>query len=490
MAIEPAPLIHDRRQKVGLRTKLGYATGAIEETTVTAAAAVTMVYYNQVLGVSPALCGAALLIAALVDAFADPLVGALSDGLRTRWGRRHPLMLLAAAPIGLAFYLLYQPPRGLSEHALFLWLACTSVALGVSKSFYAIPHTALGAELTDDYNDRTSIYGWSSILGALAGMAMGYFIFAVLFPTTRGLDNGLLNAPRYELLAIIGMVVCTGAVLLTADQIPRLHAQSTLAERLRRGYSATLRETWDNLRSLAMNPSYLSVCICWFILSVSGGVIGVVGSYGTLYGLGFSTEKLALLRLVGIPAMLLCIPISMFLTRRLDKKYTVILMIVVTCLLIGLPYTLKLTHLFPANGSPLSFPLYFVMMSVAYIGLPIVPIVINSQMVDIADEHELNTGNRAEGLIFSVRLFSIKATTGLGGVLGGVGLQLIHFPKHATAATLAPGVVDGLMFMLGPLYYIIVFGGLGFALLYRLDRVRHEEILKALEVRRVSQSTP
>ena len=46
------------------------------------------------------------------------------------------------------------------------------------------------------------------------------------------------------------------------------------------------------------------------------------------------------------------------------------------------------------------------------------------------------------------------------------------------------------MFMLGPLYYIIVFGGLGFALLYRLDRVRHEEILKALEVRRVSQSTP
>ena len=90
---------------------------------VLAAQAITMIYYNQVLGVSAALCGAAFLIAAVADAISDPVVGALSDQVRTRWGRRHPLMLLSALPIALVFYGLYQPPTGLSEHGLFFWLS-------------------------------------------------------------------------------------------------------------------------------------------------------------------------------------------------------------------------------------------------------------------------------------------------------------------------------------------------------------------------------
>ena len=116
--------------------------------------------------------------------------------------------------------------------------------------------------------------------------------------------------------------------------------------------------------------------------------------------------------------------------------------------------------------------------------LPIVPTVIDSQMSDIADEHELRTGNRSEGIIFSVRTFGMKATRGIGGWIGAMALDYIGFPEDAKAETLEPEVISGLLWMMGPLYILIVWGGLGITLLYRIDRKRHAEILKLLEERK------
>ena len=93
-------------------------------------------------------------------------------------------------------------------------------------------------------------------------------------------------------------------------------------------------------------------------------------------------------------------------------------------------------------------------------------------------------GNRAEGVIFAVRTFAIKLTQGLGGLIGGFGLEILDFPDDAATQGVSPEVIDGLLFMMGPLYYIIVYAGLGFAFLYRIDKRRHEEILQALEARR------
>ena len=82
----------DRRRKVPIRTKLLFAFGTLQEATVTAGGIVTMLFYNQVLGVSPALAGLAYLIVSIVDAVADPVVGLWSDRFQSRWGRRHPFM--------------------------------------------------------------------------------------------------------------------------------------------------------------------------------------------------------------------------------------------------------------------------------------------------------------------------------------------------------------------------------------------------------------
>jgi len=480
-----------RNRKLSVRAKIAFSSGSLEEAMVGAAGVATMVFYNQVLGVSAVLCGTAFLIASMVDAVSDPLIGTLSDNVHTRWGRRHPFMFAAAFPFALCFYLMYQPPSGLEEYQLFLWFTATMVGWRLAKTFYLIPHDALGAELTDDYNERTSIFGWNYIVGMLGGIALSFFTLYVIFPSTPDFDNGLLDGDRYALLATFGSLFILAAILLctflTADQIPYLHAKNKLADAVKGSYVHAVKHTWLNIKSLFTNRSYIGVCACWLILAVSGGVLGVMGTYAFIYVFEFSTEQIAVRSLVLLPGAFLALTFSAYLTKLFDKKLTVVFTIIAAAFLVGLPFTLRLVGWFPDNGSQWLLPAFFGIWVLGYIALPVVPIVIDSQLVDIADEHELNTGNRSEGLIFSIRTFAIKLTSGLGGLLGGFGLEIIGFPQNASVETLTPEVLNGLLFMHGPLYWIIVYAGLGFALLYNIDRHRHAEILSALEATRASK---
>ena len=154
-----------------------------------AASIATMLFYNQVLGVSPGLCGTVFLIASIVDAISDPLVGAWSDRFRSRWGRRHPFMLFSVAPLTLGFYLMYAPPDGLSELQYFWWFLGTMTILRLGKTFYAIPHDALGAELTDDYHERTSVFGYNSVIGMSSGILLTVFVLDGHLPDRRRLPE-------------------------------------------------------------------------------------------------------------------------------------------------------------------------------------------------------------------------------------------------------------------------------------------------------------
>ena len=141
MTEAPTEPPHSHRGKVSLKTKLAFSSGALEEAMISAAGVATMVFYNQVLGVDPWLCGVVFFVASVVDAVSDPLVGSWSDNFRSRWGRRHPFMLLSVAPLALAFYLMYAPPAELTELQYFWWFLGTMVMLRLGKTFYTIPTT-------------------------------------------------------------------------------------------------------------------------------------------------------------------------------------------------------------------------------------------------------------------------------------------------------------------------------------------------------------
>ena len=127
------------------------------------------------LEVSGTLCGLALGIALLFDAVTDPLTGSLSDNWKSKWGRRHPFMYASAIPLGFCFYFLFVPPE-LSEIGLFIWLTAFAVLTRAAMTLYHVPHIALGAELTSNFEERTVVVSFRqgfSTIGNLASVALG-----------------------------------------------------------------------------------------------------------------------------------------------------------------------------------------------------------------------------------------------------------------------------------------------------------------------------
>src|SRR5262245_54123176 len=157
----------ERAGRVPVSTKLYQGLGALPDTYKNFAFATFLLFfYNQVLGMPAVLASVAIAIALVLDAIADPIIGSYSDGLQTRFGRRHPLMYIAALPLGLCLFCVFMPPNGLSHTGQFVWLLVFSIGTRISMGFYLVPWNALFAEFSDDYAERSSIvtfrylWGW------------------------------------------------------------------------------------------------------------------------------------------------------------------------------------------------------------------------------------------------------------------------------------------------------------------------------------------
>ena len=471
----------DRRRKLSVRTKVLFASGALQEAVVTAGGIATVLFYNQLLGVSPALVGTADLIDSAFDALPDPLIGAITDRFRSQWCRRHPFMFASALPIGVSFYFLYQPADGLTETGYFIWLCVFLILLRLSQTLYLIPHDALGAELTDDYEERTSIFGYNWVATSILTMVVSAIFFTVIFPSTPEYENGLLNQAGYFVLAAVGSVTIVFSVLVcafgTLEQIPYLH-----------DFEISKKFTFPNyfaqLKALVKNVSYLSACLSLLTIYSGLGILSVVATYAYIYVYELSSEAMFWAGAAKSPGILVALPLLAFLSKFMEKKAILMMSTLATCILISLPHNLKMLDLFPANDSVFLLFALFVPMLLAYMVLPMSAIIIDSQLVDVADDHELRIGERSEGVIFSVRSFGIKATQGVGGFLAGFGLEFIGFPENAAVGNLAQETVTGLLFLNGPAYLMIYLLAVLFMTLYALDKKTHGEILQQLEARR------
>jgi GPH family glycoside/pentoside/hexuronide:cation symporter len=138
-----------------------------------------LIFYNQVMGLPSATVGLAIMVALVVDAFMDPIVGQISDNWRSKWGRRHPFMYASALPVAASYLLLWNPPA-LSHEALFFYLIVVAVLIRSFISCYEIPSSALAAELTTEYDERTKLLSVRYLFGWIGGLAM-YFAALRIF---------------------------------------------------------------------------------------------------------------------------------------------------------------------------------------------------------------------------------------------------------------------------------------------------------------------
>jgi len=167
-----------RGARVSFGIKLGYGIGDIGSNIFIVSSGFFLLYFlTDVVRIEPAVAGLVLLFPKLWDVVSDPIMGAISDITRSRWGRRRPYLLFGAIPFGISFFLMFLAPGYESEIARALHVGLM-FALGCTFfTIINIPYSSMVAEMSDDYNERMSITSFrmvGSTVGVLlaGGLAM------------------------------------------------------------------------------------------------------------------------------------------------------------------------------------------------------------------------------------------------------------------------------------------------------------------------------
>ena len=434
-------------------------------------------YYASVLGVSGRLAGAVLLIAMIWDAVTDPIVGSISDNLRTRWGRRHPLMAIGSIPLAICLYLLFAVPEGLSEWQMVTWMLVVCILLRTFLTLFGVPYLALGAELSTDYQERTSITGLRTVVHWLGAILLTSGAWGILFASSGDVDSRLIK-DNYHQLGMISflLVVLIAAISIggTRSRIPEL---PTVAVRREFSLMAMLSDILAALR----NQNFRMLFYVLLTFGVFTGLITALGTHTNTYFWELTTEQLF------IQSMSSCLPvfIMMFtmgwLNARIEKQVALKL-----CILIMVLNTLwfipsRLLGWMPENHTTSLFALvllhgYIIVAALIWFGA-----VSTSLIADITDEQELISGRRQEGMFFAAQSFSIKFVTGVGTFFGGVVLDLIRLPPGAEPGTVDQQVLFNLGLVMGPVLALFLAIPYFFASRLRLSRSSHAEIRAKLD---------
>ncbi len=435
-----------------------------------------MIFYTTVVGLEPALAGLAILCALVFDAINDPIVGYWSDNTRSRFGRRHPFMYAAAIPVAVTYFLLWNPPE-LTQTGLFFYLLCIAVLIRTLITFYETPSSALMPELTNDYDERTSIQAWRLFFAWAGGTMMTVFVFGVLLVPTEEYTIGTLNREGYARYGVIASVVMLLSILVstasTHHRIPQLR-QPERAER--RSIGRVYREVFETLSE----RSFLALFFAMLFAAVATGLTAALSFLMLTYFWEFSSEQIFLWTALVVVSSVIGLIVAPRLTKRLGKKRSVLVLGAVAFTIAPLPVILRLLGWFPENGDPLTFILV-ASINTFDLGLIIALQAISSSMVgDLVDQSELKTGRRSEGVFFAAITFVRKSNQGIGAFLAGIILQVVGLPARATPDEVSPEVIWNLGAWLVPSQYFLWTLLLVAMSRYGIDRDQHEANLKDL----------
>jgi len=467
---------------VKLITKLSYGIGQLSDGVKQASFSTFLFfYYNQVLGLSGSLAGMAALLALMVDAITDPMVGQFSDRFHSRWGRRHPFMLAGAIPFGLAIVALFSPPDGLSQMGLFSWMLGGAIAVRLMLTLFFVPHLSLGAELATDYHGRTSLIGYR-VFFTYAGILLTSVVgFAVFFPPTEAFSNGMLNKASYPNFGLFCAVIGSAAMLLcvvgTRSAIPGLRKPAS-----HDGEGSALLAFIDVFRTLKLD-SFRILFISVLIFNTLAGTVQTLLVYVATYVFEFKPEHLAGLASSVVVGIVFASLVAQALSRRLDKKNALAMCVITGGFFAFSPQVLYFTGLLETMPISSRFAFIFTVNGISQVFFIGYIILLDSMLSDVIDEHELNTGKREEGLFFAARSFATKASYGLGSFFAGIGLDIIRFPQGASPESVPPDAVLSLAIMSGPIMFILFAATVVVSGRYPLTAARHREIMDEISVR-------
>ena len=428
------------------RTKYLYGIGggiyAIKEA---AYAIFILLFYTQVLGLSGSVTGAVIALSLVWDGISDPLVGSWSDRLRSRYGRRHPLMVYSTIPLALGFIGIFSPPEMVinSSTLLAFWLLFWSLWVRTFITIFSVPHLALCAELTSDYHERSQ----------LLSIRLGFMFLVTLFLPAAGFvfvfggdqaTDGRFIAQNYP---IYGLMSAGLAIVLSVITVMGTRHHTSRPDYDNESYALPdFREYLGDVTQTFRNKAFRTIIGYDIASSISWGTTSALNILVGTYVFEFSADEMAItLALPSLIAVLLVWAFMKPLAQRWQKpqllRYALWGMLFNACWLLPL----KLAGLLPPNDSPVVLALNVLNLTI-FMFLFLLRITNAMSIVaDITDQHEVEQGGRSEGGFFAVMTFTSKISSLAGPLYGGIVLDVIGLNKQDLPGEVAQPVLTGLM---------------------------------------------
>ncbi|MBK8167265.1 MAG: MFS transporter [bacterium] len=405
--------------RISLGQRAAYGVGAFVNNLLGAASGGMMIVLNLGFGMNPALVGLLGAIPRFTDALTDPIMGFISDGTHSRWGRRRPYIFAGALLTALLFALLWQLPREQSEMFYFWYFLVGSILFYAAYTMFATPWVALGYELTPDYHERTRLMGTQNFIGQTAFMVSPWFLWIM---TYKGFFADQVAGASG--LAIILAVVVAGLGILPAivlrERMAAVAAAETGRARPPRG-GALRRNVVEFLRGFRITMSsgpFLKLSAATFLLFNGFMLIASFQSYVIIYYVCGGDQELGarwagLAGTVGGFANFAVVAFVAWLGTRIGKRHA--FFVSTSVAMVG--YALKWVCYNPQMPWLVVLPAPLLAFSLGGL-FTLVP----SMIADVVDADELQTHQRREGMFGSIFWFMVKL--GMSAALAGGGYML------------------------------------------------------------------
>ncbi len=450
--------------KLSVWTKLKFGVGDFGMSAITALLQFYMLfYYTDVVHIDPGIAGTAILVGKLTwDMVNDVLFGYLEDKTKSRWGRRRPYLILCPIPLALSFWLLLSLPEGMSNIVAFFAIIGTFVLFDTFNTLIVTAYYAMTAELTTDYDERTSVSTYRMIFN-IAGYIFGAGIATALALTIQNMQGG---SPR-EAWAVVGLAF--GVLAAITVLIPGLFVKNKPAVDDTPTKMPPLRAIMSTLK----NRPFMKYLTISMIMSTAFTLVTTMLPYYLIYQLDMEAQQsLVMVLMLGTLAVFL-IPAAKV-AGRIGKAKTYALGLTIACT------ALIVSFFLPNHQSVVIYIIAFV----AGAGFSSQWVCPHSMMPDVIEYDELVTGERREGIYYGMNGMAGKVTGALGSAICGWGLKLSGYVEGAqqTGSALL-GIRT--MFAILPAFFLLICVPL--LMRYPITRESHAKVVAELEARHAAE---
>jgi sugar (glycoside-pentoside-hexuronide) transporter len=457
----------DARQPLSGHEKLAYGLGDaaanfVFQTQIT----FLLFFYTDVFGITASAAGTIILVSRFIDAFTDPVFGAIADRTSSRWGRYRPWILWTAIPLGISLVLCFTTPP-LEGTAKLIWVIATYNVLMFTYAANNIPYCALSGVMTADLAERTSLSSWRFVCAMAAAFVVNTFTLRLV--EQLGSGNDRIGYPyTMALWAALAVVFFTLTFAFTRERVQPDPQQGS--------------SIWQDLSDLGRNGPWIALFLLAVLIHVQLGMRGGALLYYFNYCLQLPRvfswiDNFGLFNGVGLIFTIVGVAMATPLATRYGKRATFRACLFLSAIL------LAAFALVPSNAFYTLFGLQ-VLLQLAF--GPTIPI-LWSMMADVADYSEWMNGRRSTALAFASIIFGLKLGLGVGAWLNG---QLLESIRYSPTTSLSVQTKFGIVSMVSIFPAAILILGVGALFIYRLDDALMNDIESGLIARRTGQNLP